>query len=187
MKNAKWFAIVVTILAGMLVGCAGHLKTQGTGQTPDTQASGQKKEDICATDTQTSDTMSETTQVEDKETTQAVEDIDTSKVVLKVYSDATATDEGNPGTEYTLPDEQAGFMRNLFYDHERETLESPLLSIGTIEFRIGEDILSTSMGGLSVLDGVVDRENVKLQLSDLERQQLQEVIETYVTDLNQVP
>ena len=43
------------------------------------------------------------------------------------------------------------------------------------------------MGNLPILDGVIDGKLVMVELSDSECQQLQEVIETYVTDLNLVP
>ena len=174
MKKAILIALIVATLAWLLIGCAGQSSGQSTKQGNSTKAA---KNDFETT----------STSAEQSEVAQTSEETNTAVVVLKVYSDATATDDGNPGTEYTLSDEQTAFIKDIFYIHEKSILDSPLKSIGTVEFQVGNDILSTSIGGLSVLDGVIDGKYVMVELSDSERQQLQELIATYVTDLTLVP
>ena len=178
MKKTLLIVFIVSILAGLLTGCAGQSSGQVTMQENVTKVSKNGLE-TTSTDTQTS--------AEQSAVEQTQEQTNTAAVVLKVYSDATATDKGNPGTEYTLSDEQSAFIKELFYDHEKNILDSPLMCIGTVEIQVGNDILSTSIGGLSVLDGVIDGKYVMVELSDSERQQLQELIATYVTYLTLVP
>ena len=174
MKKTILIVLFGSILAGLLIGCAGQSNGQGARHEKDTKAF-----ENCLCDTQTSDVRSESTQTMERTNTVAV--------VLKVYSEATATEAGNHGTEYTLSDEQADYIKEIFYNHEKNSIDSPLMSIGTVEFQIGNDILSTSIGGLSVLDGVINGKYVMIELSESERQQLQELITTYVTDLTLVP
>ena len=68
-----------------------------------------------------------------------------------------------------------------------KTLDSPRLSIATIEFRIGRDVLCTSKENLSELEGIINGEYVLVVLHDSELQQLQEILGQYVEDLTQLP
>lgn len=65
-------------------------------------------------------------------------------------------------------------------------IDSPLANIASIEFRIGADVLFTSVGGLSTLDGGINKQYVQVELNDMERQQLREILESYVDDLSQL-
>ena len=49
-------------------------------------------------------------------------------------------------------------------------IDSPLANIASIEFRIGADVLFTSVGGLSTLDGGINKQYVQVELNDMERQ-----------------
>ncbi len=82
--------------------------------------------------------------------------------------------------------DQAAFISGLFYDHEKIIIDSPLANIASIEFRIGNDVLFTSVGGLSTLDGGINKQYVQVELNDMERQQLREILESYVDDLSQL-
>lgn len=175
MKNAKWFAIVVTVLAGLLVGCASQSTGQVKRQETETKEVGKKETETKNSYMHTSDTQSELAPT--------TESIDTDSVVLKVYYNADAMEEGNDGTEYALAGEQADFISGLFYNHGKVINDSPPASIASIEFRIGNDVLFTSIGGLSTLDGGIKNQYVSIELDDSERQQLRELIESYVDDL----
>ncbi|MBO4211038.1 MAG: hypothetical protein J5878_00080 [Oscillospiraceae bacterium] len=179
MKKTICVALVMAFFAGLLIGCAGQSSLQGAGAANDTQAPDPKGAEAESADSQTNETLSEAAQT--------TENPDNVAVVLKVYSEASATDEGNPGTEYQLSAEEADFVEELFCSSEMKLIESPLLSIGSIELRIGEEVLSTSMGNLPVLDGVVGNHYVMVELSDSECQKLKALITSHVGDLTLVP
>ena len=176
MKKTICVALVMAFFAGLLIGCAGQSSLQGAGAANDTQAPDPKGAEAESADSQTNETLSEAAQT--------TENPDNVAVVLKVYSD---TDEGNSGTEYQLSAEEADFVEELFCSSEMKLIESPLESIGSIELRIGEEVLSTSMGNLPVLDGVVGNHYVMVELSDSECQKLKALITSHVGDLTLVP
>ena len=103
-------------------------------------------------------------------------------VMFIVYS---WDDEKNmwENAEYSLSEEQSAFVRGLFYNHEKEILDSPVDSVGLVEFRIGEDHLSTSMEGADLLDGVIDGEQVLVELSESEAEMMYRIISAYATDI----
>lgn len=108
------------------------------------------------------------------EETAGVED-----VILRVFGDWDEAAGTQAVNEYPLSDEQAEFVRSLFYRHERQTLSSPTDSIATLELRIGEDSLLTSVEGLSTLEGRIGGELVSLTLSGQEHERLYRIVARY--------
>lgn len=101
----------------------------------------------------------------------AVRDAAQNTVILSVYSDKNET--------YVLKGEQAQAISNLFYDHEMQIIDSPLESIATLQFRIGEDLLCTSMGDLGTLDGRINGNLVVLELSGEEYEAVYQIVSPY--------
>jgi len=76
--------------------------------------------------------------------------------------------EGSEDETYTLEGKQAEFITALFYEHEKEAVDSPSESIATLTFQIGEDFLNTSMGELRTLDASIGGEAFVIELSEQE-------------------
>lgn len=173
MKKVTRFALTASAITMLLCGCMGqtHAYEQGQASAADRMI-----------DTQTADTRMTEAGNSDESYSEAEE-----RVILTVFSDLTAADEGNPGTEYALSERQSAFLMEIFYHHEMKTLDSPRLSIATIEFRIGRDVLCTSKENLSELEGIINGEYVLVVLHDSELQRLQEILGQYVEDLTQLP
>lgn len=76
--------------------------------------------------------------------------------------------EGSTDETYKLEGGQAEFITALFYEHEKEAVDSPSASVATLTFQIGEDFLTTSMGGLRTLDASIGGEGFVIELSESE-------------------
>jgi len=76
--------------------------------------------------------------------------------------------EGSTDETYKLEGEQAEFITALFYEHEKEAVDSPSASIATLTFQIGEDFLNTSMGELRTLDASIGGKGYVIELSESE-------------------
>lgn len=176
MKKALILSLVLAIMAGLLVSCAGQSNKQGSEKDSDTKAIDTTVYETISSESQEG-SMKETKTNNTEETSIEVNE----HVLMQVHYYDESEDE------FTLSAEHAAFVKEIFCSNKMETIESPLASIATVVFQIDGKILSTSMGNLPILDGVIDGKLVMVELSDSECQQLQEVIETYVTDLNLVP
>lgn len=85
--------------------------------------------------------------------------------------------------EYTLSSEDSNVIIALFYSREKETLETPLDCISTIEFRLGEDYLGTSLNDINVLSGRIDGKLVAVYLDEDESSILKQLVYTYAPDI----
>ena len=85
--------------------------------------------------------------------------------------------------EYTLSSEDSNVIIALFYSQEKETLETPLDCISTIEFRLGEDYLGTSLNNINVLSGRIDGKLVAVYLDEDESSILKQLVYTYAPDI----
>lgn len=85
--------------------------------------------------------------------------------------------------EYTLSSEDSNVIIALFYSKEKETLETPLDCISTIEFRLGEDYLGTSLNDINVLSGRIDGKLVAVYLDEDESSILKQLVYTYAPDI----
>lgn len=85
--------------------------------------------------------------------------------------------------EFTLEDEQAKTIFNLFYNHEMQINDSPAESVETLAFQICEDRLGTSMGGLRTLSGRINGKLVTVELSDQEYETVYQIISQYAPDV----
>lgn len=103
--------------------------------------------------------------------TDTVSEADKNAVTLLVCSDKY--------DEYFLEDEQAQTIVDLFYNHEMQIIDSPLLSIATLTFQIGEDFLNTSMSDLGTLSGIINDEQVTIELSDWECEAVYQIVSQY--------
>ena len=103
--------------------------------------------------------------------TDTVSEADKNAVTLLVHSDKY--------DEYFLEDEQAQTIVDLFYNHEMQIIDSPLLSIATLTFQIGEDFLNTSMSDLGTLSGIINDEQVIIELSDWECEFVYQIVLQY--------
>lgn len=100
-------------------------------------------------------------------------------VTLLIYGE---WNDENRTTEYTLSDEYSQIIVDLFYNHERELLDSPVSSVGSLQFQIGEDFLTTSMSSLGTLSGRISGELVAIELSEGEYETVHQIISTYTQD-----
>ena len=60
-----------------------------------------------------------------------------------------------------------------------QIIDSPLLSIATLTFQIGEDFLNTSMSDLGTLSGIINDEQVIIELSDWECEFVYQIVSQY--------
>ncbi len=84
--------------------------------------------------------------------------------------------EGSTDETYKLEGEQAEFITSLFYEHEKEAVDSPSASIATLTFQIGEDFLTTSMGELRTLDASIGGEGFVIELNEQEYAQMLDIV-----------
>lgn len=91
-------------------------------------------------------------------------------------------DEGDTQT-HMLPQEQAQVITDLFYNHPKKIIDTPVESVGTVQFQIGQDTLSTSMGTLETLSGNVQGELVLIHLSEREYEQVHQIVSQYAQDI----
>lgn len=106
-------------------------------------------------------------------------------VILLVFGGADVSEtQAGQDMEYTLSAEDAEAMFHLFYSHEKEVLDSPVESIATLEFQIGEDYLNTSMGAIKTLSGKVGGQLVMIRLSESECDEVYQIISRYVPDVS---
>lgn len=180
MKKTIFLTVIIVIFSCLLSACSGQNdakdKAQNQSLTLATQETTTNNFDKDVSDTQ----KTETHERETKDT-EGVSVKGDNSVILKIhYFDG-------EDAEYTLSIEQSAFISDIFYGHEKNTVTSPADSVGTVELRIGKDVLSTSIGGLPMLDGIINQEYVTAELSESESMKLQEIISTYVTDLTLVP
>ncbi len=105
-------------------------------------------------------------------------------VILEIYGRWNEEEDiwESTKSEYTLSPEDSEFITGLFYDHEKEVIDSPIASVATLGFRIGEDHLNSSMGGLNTFDGSIGGESVVMDLSESERETVRQIILTYAPD-----
>lgn len=105
-------------------------------------------------------------------------------VILEIYGRWNEEEDiwDSTKSEYILSPEDSEFITGLFYDHEKEVIDSPIASVATLGFRTGEDHLSSSMGGLNTFDGTIGGESVVMGLSESERETVRQIILTYAPD-----
>ena len=185
MKKMTLFAVLVMILAILMSGCKGQTTAQGAGETTDTQeVTAQTTDDTQASETTLSETQAET----EAEDTQSSEMNSSEKTNSEgeeyIYFSVSFYD--NSHAEYTLSIEESEFIRKLFYNHEKRVTEFLSDSVSTVYFRIGNDFLYTSMAD-DTMEGSINWEFVRIELSEAERQQLREIVEMHVGDLSKVP
>lgn len=149
MKRHNLFAAVLAVL--LLWGCAA--KPDEPIQEEPARSSAEVQEEI------------------EKESAPAEVEEDKNVVTLFVYD---GRDE-----EYILENEQAETISNLFYNHEMELYDTPIENVKTLEFQIGEDTLSTSMGDLKTLNGTINGETVIVDLSDDEYEAVYQIASQY--------
>lgn len=111
------------------------------------------------------------------------EDVDIKVVLLVNQGWDDENDTKIPDAEYPLSGKDAEMIVDLFYSHEKEVLDSPLCSVETIRFQIGEDYLGTSMDSLHVLSGIVQGELVAIHLSEDECEALRKSISPYTQNI----
>lgn len=99
-------------------------------------------------------------------------------VVLIVHGEGT-----QEGSTYVLPQEQAQVIADLFCHHPRESLDSPVGSVGSVQFQIGQEMLSTSLDALDTLSGRVQGELVLIHLSEREYETVYQIVSQYAQDI----
>ena len=180
MRKKIFLTVIIVIFSWILSACAGQNeakdKAQNQSFTFDTQETTTNISDKDVFDAQ----ETETHEQETKDTEDVSVNGDNSVILRIHYFDGEVA-------EYTLSIEQTAFISDIFYVHEKTTVASPVDSVGTVELRIGKDVLSTSIGGLPMLDGIINQEYVTVELRESESQKLQDIISSYVSDLTLVP
>lgn len=100
------------------------------------------------------------------------------EVVLTLHGDGAQGD-----STHVLPREQAQVIADLFYHHPRESLGTPVDSVGSVQFQIGQDILTTSVDALETLSGRVQGELVLIHLSAHEYETVHQIVSQYAQDI----
>lgn len=97
------------------------------------------------------------------------------------WQESETEESGN--NAYTLTEEDSNTVIDLFYNHKKETVDTPLDSISTVEFRIGNDYLTTSLGDIATLSGRIDGSLVVFSLNENERNLLQQLVCKYAREI----
>ena len=186
--NPRRIFLLILLTIGtilMLTACASDIPTtQNTDHTTTTTS-----ETVAPTDTSRQEatelptTEPSTTEAEldssESDTTQAPDD----GVILNVDGGWNEAERRlNEDFEYTLSDEDAEVIRDLFYGHEIIVLDSPLMSAHSFYFQIGADHLGTCISSIDTLDGVINRELVMVRLSDDECEIIRQIVLKYHPD-----
>ena len=164
----------------MLTACASDIPTtQNTDHTTTTTS-----ETVLPTDTSRQEaTEPSTTEAEldssEPDTTQTPDD----GVILVVDGGWNEAERRlNEDFEYTLSDEDAEVIRDLFYSHEIIVLDSPSMSAHSFHFQIGADHLGTCISSIDPLEGVINCELVMVRLSDDECETIRQIVLKYHPD-----
>lgn len=130
----------------------------------------------------TNDTASNTLDIEGNDTASNTLDIEGNDAIILVeYHNWIDNDtQQNEFSEYTLSDDEADTIVNLFYNHEIMTVDSPIASVATLCFQCGEDYLTTSLDSLNILSGRINGELVVVFLSESEYKEVHQIVSQYV-------
>ena len=186
--NLRRIFLLILLTIGtilMLTACASDIPTtQNTDHTTTTTS-----ETVAPTDTSRQEatelptTEPSTTEAEldssEPDTTQTPDD----GVILVVNHDwIEAGRRLNEDFEYTLSDEDAEVIRDLFYNHEIIVLEDSLMYAHSLRFEIGEDYLRTCVSSIDTLDGMINGELVLVNLNDDECETIRQIVLKYHPD-----
>ena len=186
MNPRRIFLLILLVfgLISMLTACTGDIPTtQNTDSTTTemvapTDTSGQEEEATEPSSTEPSSTEP-TTVSSEPDTTQTPDD----GVILVVNHDWIETGRRlNEDFEYTLSDEDAEVIRDLFYNHEIIVLEDSLMYAHSLRFQIGEDYLRTCVSSIDTLDGMINGELVLVELYDDECETIRQIVLKYHPD-----
>ncbi len=174
------FLILITNMSMVLVGCSDISSGAPTSDT----ALVENADDHDCDGTQTKNDSPEIDGDLDTNQGQNVEKERKEFATLYVYGALSVESIAKDGClEYTLSSEDSDVIITLFYNHEKETLETPLECISTIEFRLGDDYLATSLNGINVLSGRIDGNLVAMYLGEDESSLLKQLVYTYAPDI----
>ena len=87
------------------------------------------------------------------------------------------------GNEHILTSDDADFIFDLFYVHEKEINSSPCDCLEYITFQIGSDFLDMTES-LGDLHGMIGGEFVTINLSEYEEEVLRKLVSQYTADEN---
>lgn len=163
--------IVMGTLLVMLAGCVGQTETMFDDRSSLPENS--KTEEFVD---QTNEEASE------YNNTDATAETDADIVTLHIFGAWNDSEKRNEVDEYVLEDEHAEVILDMFYNHEMQILDSPVESIATLQFGIGEDYLTTSMDALWSLSGRINGELVGIELNDSEYETVRWIVSQYVQD-----
>lgn len=178
-KKMLCVMLLLCIFVSSMVGCAGN-ETAANDSEP-TKNISTKIADFVRNNPAKKETPS--TETSEGSGAELTEDIDMNVVLFVNQGWDDENDTKIPDAEYPLSGKDAEMIVDLFYSHEKEVLDSPLCSVETIRFQIGEDYLGTSMDSLHVLSGIVQGELVAIHLSEDECEALRKIISPYTQNI----
>ena len=172
--------ILIGGLLVMLTGCISD-KTEMSNSNP-TLPRNIEFADLSGSTMQTENKESTSTITSDCDESETIKDSNHSAVLILYGGWDNTLDVKYEDEEYVLSAENTEKIADLFYNHEKQVLDSPLESVATLQFRMNDDYLYSSMDTLSVLSGRIQGELVLISLTENECEMIRQIITQIVQD-----
>ena len=166
-------------LISMLTACTGDIPTTQNTDSTTTEM---------AAPTDTSSQEEEVTEPSSTEPATVGSELDTTQppddgIILVVDGGWNEAERRlNEDFEYTLSDEDAEVIRDLFYSNEKNVFDSPLTNIVTFTFQISNDHLGAYWESFDCFSGVIDGEFVMVELTENECEMIRQIVARYHSD-----
>ena len=181
--NSRRIFLLILLTIGtilMLTACASDIPTtQNINHTATTTSETVAPTDTSGQEATEPSTTEPTTVSSEPDTTQTPDD----GVILSVDGGWNEAEHRlNEDFEYTLSDEDAEVIRELFYSHEITVLDDILLYAHSLRFQIGEDFLGTCVSSIDTLDGLINGKWALVNLNDDECETIRQIVLKYHPD-----